>query len=113
MRDDSVHLEWIEDSIQILEEYLGGPPGPATQERFYGELLVQDGVLRRLETAAEAAGHLSDELKGRHPEVDWRKLAGLRVVLAHVYRRVDPDIVWRALKEHLPTLKAVITSELS
>src|SRR6266545_3553335 len=112
MRDDSVYLEWIEDSIELIEQYLGGQAGPMNKDRFFAERLLQDAVLRRLETLAEAAGHLSDELKMRHPEVDWPKLSGFRIVLAHVYARINLDTVWQALEEHLPTLKAVLASEL-
>src|SRR5262245_8331465 len=40
--------------------------------------MVQDAVRRRLETLADAAHRLSDELEARHPEIRWRAVYGFR-----------------------------------
>lgn len=29
-----------------------------------------------------------------HPDVDWRSISRLRIVLAHHYHRTDPDLIW-------------------
>ena len=50
---------------------------------------------RLLEIIGEAATRCSAELQSRHPEVDWRGLSGLRVVLAHHYHRTQPELIWR------------------
>ena len=65
-------LTYIADSILLIGRYLseGG------RAAFENELLVQDAVLRRLETLAEAAGRLSPETKERHPEIPWREVDG-------------------------------------
>jgi uncharacterized protein with HEPN domain len=30
----------------------------------------------------------------RYPDIAWRDIIGLRIVLAHHYHRVDPNQVW-------------------
>jgi uncharacterized protein with HEPN domain len=44
--------------------------------------------------SGESANSLSDEFRARYPDVPWRDIIGLRVVLAHHYHRVDPNQVW-------------------
>jgi uncharacterized protein with HEPN domain len=43
----------------------------------------QDAVIRRLEIVGEATKHLSPELRARHSDVDWGRMAGMRDVLIH------------------------------
>jgi uncharacterized protein with HEPN domain len=112
LRDDGVYLEYIQESIGFIEEYLGGTPDRQSQPRFYEETMVQDAVLRRLETLADGTGHLSAELKSRHEEVDWRRITDFRNILAHAYTDLDLDRIWQTLTDYLPALKAVIDQEL-
>jgi uncharacterized protein with HEPN domain len=65
-----------------------------------------------LETLAEAAGQLSPEVKGRHPEVPWRDVTDFRNVAAHAYFDVELPRVWDIVTDDLPTLKAAVEDEL-
>ena len=66
--------------------------------------LIQDAVLRNLQTLAESTQRISDELKALHPEVDWRAIAGFRNVLVHDYLGINLDRVWEIVSVHLPVL---------
>jgi uncharacterized protein with HEPN domain len=70
-------------------------------------------VLRRLEILADAAGHLSGELRARHPEVEWRRINDFRNVLAHAYMEIQLDLVWSVIEDDLPALKVVVDAELA
>ncbi len=74
--------------------------------------MVQDAVLRRLETLADAARQLSDELMARHPEVPWRSIYGFRNVAAHGYLDLDMGRVWSTVQDSLPTLHSVVVEEM-
>jgi len=70
------------------------------------EDLMDDEVLKRaiprsLEIIGEAAKNISDNLKNKHPEIEWRKITGLRDKLIHAYFGIDWDIVWDVLKNRL------------
>lgn len=52
-----------------------------------------DAVARNLEILGEAAKHVPNDVRERAPEIDWRKVAGLRDVLAHSSFQLDLDIV--------------------
>jgi len=55
-RDEDL-LRYISDSITLIAQYTGGG-----EEAFRREPMIQDAVLRRLETLTDAARQLSGEL---------------------------------------------------
>jgi uncharacterized protein with HEPN domain len=101
VKDDRVYLGHVLRCIERIEEYAGGDSA-----RFSASNLVQDAVLRNLQTMAESTQRLSADLKARRPEIDWTALAGLRNVLVHSYLGVDLDQVQRAIEQDMPKLKS-------
>jgi uncharacterized protein with HEPN domain len=59
---------------------------------------------RAIEVAGEAASNISDETRDRYPGVAWRELSATRVVLAHAYHRLDPNLLWDIAVSDLPEL---------
>ena len=57
---------------------------------------------------AEATKRLSMQFRERHPEIDWRGMAGMRDVLIHHYDRVELEIVWHVATEELPAIVAFL-----
>lgn len=67
---------------------------------------------RRLEVIGEAARRLSDEFRTAHPDIPWRKLVGLRNVIAHQYDEVDDAEIWRLANREIPGLLQWLESVL-
>jgi uncharacterized protein with HEPN domain len=42
-------------------------------------------------------------------QLDWNGWVGLRVILAHHYFRVDPQLVWDTIERGIPQLKESVT----
>jgi uncharacterized protein with HEPN domain len=61
-------------------------------------------VERLLEIIGESANTLSDAFRAAYPDVPWRDVIGLRIVLAHHYHRVDPNQVWVIASDEVPRL---------
>ena len=59
-----------------------------------GSALIQNGVIRCLEIIGEAVRNLPMEYREKYPDIEWKKIAGLRDVLIHAYFDVDLDLTW-------------------
>ena len=105
---DYRYLTYIRDAITLIEARTC-----AGREVFLHDVDIQDAVLWRLETLAEATGKLSAALKARHPALRWRAIYGFRNIAAHAYLDLLLDEVWEIIEQHLPPLKVVVAEELS
>lgn len=76
-----------------------------TKEEFLSNQLIQDAVIRNFEVLGEAAYHVTKEFKKKHDEIEWKKIQGLRHVLAHDYYKVSPYILWNTKEEFLSKLQ--------
>lgn len=106
-KDPRVYLAHILECIQKIERFTADG-----KNRFLGDVMVQDAVLRNFEVIGEAAKRLDDAYRAAHPEIPWRALAGLRDVLIHQYEGVDLEGVWAIVENELPGLKQAITALL-
>lgn len=108
MKDDRLYLIHISECIERIEKYIGEGGGKA----FMDSDLVQDAVIRNLQTQAESATRISEELQEKHPEVDWFKIRGFRNVLVHDYLGVDLKRVWNIIENDLSRLKVAVEKML-
>ena len=68
----------------------------------------QDAVIRRIEIIGEAAAHLTDATRRAVPELDFRKMRGMRNIVAHDYANVDLHIVWEVATVYMPEICAAL-----
>ena len=61
---------------------------------------------------SEASRHLPAELKARHPEIPWQKVAGIGNVLRHNYENVAAPVMWKLARDDLDALEQVCRAEL-
>lgn len=101
MRDYTLYLTDIIEAGKRIERYSRS----MTIEKLQKDTLVLDGIVRNLEIIGEAAKNIPIQIKARHPEVEWKKIAGLRDILAHEYFDIDVEVVWDIVKNKLPILK--------
>jgi len=61
-------------------------------------------LVHLLEVIGEAAKGVSRAFRQKHPDLPWKKTAGMRDRLIHGYFDVNLDIVWQTVTEDLPPL---------
>ncbi len=72
MKGDRLYLTHILDAIEKIETYIS-----VGHDVFVSTSHWQDAVIRQLEIIGEASKRLSKQLCSQHPEVPWRRIAGL------------------------------------
>lgn len=77
-------------------------------DRFLSEEIVQDAVLRNLQTLAESVKRLSDDLKSPLPDIRWQSIVGFRNLIVHDYLGVNVERVWEILEHDLPQLETAL-----
>jgi uncharacterized protein with HEPN domain len=97
LKDDSIYLLHIRDTLRRIFDYAA-----AGRENFLQDTKTQDAVVRNLEVIGEAVRHVSEKLRARHPDVPWRRIAGMRDKLIHEYLGVDRVLVWEVVERELP-----------
>ena len=96
------------DAIHDIEEYITN----STFTDFLANSMMRFACIKQLEIIGEACNHIDGETMAKYPEVEWRKLVGLRNLLVHEYFGVDEALVWDIIQSNLPKLKSQLSAIL-
>lgn len=75
---------------------------------FLNDPKTQSSTLHQLLILGEAVKRLSADFRGRHPEIPWKMMAGMRDTLIHAYDDVDLEEVWKTIIIDLPKIISLI-----
>ncbi|MBM3253168.1 MAG: DUF86 domain-containing protein [Candidatus Omnitrophica bacterium] len=101
MRDYKLYLDDILKAINKIEKYTK----KIDSSQFKKDELLIDAIARNLEIIGEAVKNIPANVKKSHSEFEWKKIAGLRDILAHEYFGIDTEVMWDIIKNKLPKLK--------
>ena len=106
-RSVSLRLDDMIEAAERVRDVLGDLSIEALEADWQRHWLLQRGV----EIISEASRHLPAEMKARHPEIPWQKVAGIGNVLRHGYEDIAAPILWKLVREDLPLLEQACRSE--
>jgi uncharacterized protein with HEPN domain len=102
-RDYSDYINDVLTEVSNIEVFTEGMSYPD----FVRDKKTTYAVIRGIEVIGEAVKKLPKDLKDIHPDVPWKRIAGMRDKLIHEYFGVDTEIVWKTVKEDIPYLKSL------
>lgn len=108
-RDYKVYLDDIVEAAARICDYTKG----LDIEGLKNDRKTLDAVVRNLEVIGEATKSVPDEVRSRYPDIEWKRIAGLRDILIHQYFGVDVNIVWDVIKNKLPLFERQVKNILS
>src|SRR5579872_2398218 len=103
-RSSLLRIHDMLESIRGIERAIKGKSFRDYQRSW----VLRSAVERGIEIISEASRHIDRDLKSRHRNVRWADIAGIGNILRHEYQRIDSQIVWRAVRDDLPSLKRAL-----
>jgi len=104
MKDKEQFLDYLEDIIDAMEK----------GEKFTHNMKFNDfknddktvfAVIRALEIIGEATKKIPKFFRKKYPKIPWKKMAGMRDKMIHDYFGVDLKVIWKTIKNEVPTVK--------
>ncbi len=92
------------ESIAKIERYSTG----LSFERCAEDECTVNVVMRNPEILGEAARQIPPEVREGYPEIPWRRVIGLRNIVAHEYFATDPEVVWTLVQRNLRELSQAL-----
>jgi uncharacterized protein with HEPN domain len=80
----------------------------ASFEEFCSNQTLRYAMLHALTVIGEASSKISAELRGRHGEVPWQRVAGVRHGIVHDYSGLDYELLWQVVTAFAPELGAQV-----
>lgn len=108
IRDYRDYLQDISDSIDDV----GNFTKDMTFEKFAKDRKTINAIIRSIEVIGEATKKLPTSVKDKHPSIPWKRMAGMRDKMIHEYFGIDVEILWKVVKEDIPSLKTSIQNAL-
>jgi uncharacterized protein with HEPN domain len=105
---DGLYLSLIAEAIADVRRRIDA----TTLDAFLADRDEHALAAFRLSIIGENANKLSDELKARHPHLQWPDMVAFRNIVSHEYHRVDPALVWEAAHA-LDAIEVMVIAELA
>jgi uncharacterized protein with HEPN domain len=78
------------------------------RERFDDDWIVQDAAITVVTQIGEEVKRLPKSFTSTRASIEWTKIAGMLDKLTHDYVDIDIELVWDALVNDVPTLRAAV-----
>ncbi len=104
MKDDSVYIGQILDSIEKIESFVLG----IQKEGFLKDVKTQSAVIMQLILIGEVSKKISETTK-EIVDLPWKDIAGFRDRAIHNYFDMDLEVIWNTIISDMPLLKKLLS----
>lgn len=101
------YLFFINDMHEACSKVVEFSEGLAYEE-FVAYGMPYHAIVRLIEVIGEAAKNIPDEVRERHPELEWQRIGRARDVMAHHYFGLEDETLWEIVQKHVPELLALL-----
>ena len=101
LEKDKMNFERILFSINKIDDYLKNINSPS---ELYNDSKTFDAVITQFINIGECAYKISEATKNSYKNIEWKKIIGMRNIIAHNYFGIDPRIIWKTKNNDLPKL---------
>ena len=109
MASDNDRLQLIVRLLDRIQSSMSG----IDESAFLADQDLGDLIAHRMMHVAENASKLTAALKDRHPHMSWKKMLGMRNVIAHDYDGTNYIVLWMTMANSLGDLRAMCEAELA
>ena len=100
-------LQKVQKALTTIEKRFSQVPDVDYFRTEAGEERL-DGICMLLEAVGESFSQIdkmsNKTLLSRYPEIGWKRIIGLRHIIAHNYFDIDAEAVFNNCRDHLPPL---------
>ncbi|PWA09743.1 DUF86 domain-containing protein [Pueribacillus theae] len=100
-REPRVFLEDMLNAAKKIQKYSRG----LSYDDSISNDLVSDAVIKNILVIGEAAKNIPEEIRIACPQIEWRKMAGMRDMVIHAYFSINYRIVWDVVQNKIPVLE--------
>ncbi len=95
-------LDYINDVLDAMTKAQGFLQN-VSYEEFVKEDKTQFATVRAIEIIGEATKNIPPSVRKKYPKIPWRDIAGMRDKVVHEYFGINLKVVWKTVKEDIPT----------
>lgn len=105
---NKARLHHILDAISEIQLYIED----YDYKKFAEDSKTRFATIKQLEIIGEAANNISDEIKDKSHEIEWRQIIALRNIMVHEYFGIRNEVIWNICKNQLSELDIQIKNLL-
>ena len=99
-RDESLFLDDIRTACEKVLRYTSG----LSRTEFEADEMRFDAVIWNIGVIGEATKNIPEGTRAQFPDIEWRKIAGMRDSLIHAYFGIDLEVLWDVVENKIPEL---------
>jgi uncharacterized protein with HEPN domain len=94
------------EPIRSANDFTNSESGMEKLDAICMQLIAIGESIKNLEKITE------NDFLGRYPEIEWKKIKGMRDIISHHYFDVDAEVIYDVCKNHINDLAVTIKKML-